>query len=222
MDGNGIESSCLSPDDHDHIRDPILHFLGCLEFCDRNAYFDTMTQDMQSKLVKHLRRINFLRHALSRDESSEQLIFNLHGSLTAWRCSASYQSGMMRVKAWRERHHLPIGWAQCPQELDEAVCRADYDLDRDTKAFHIKYEKCSSRDDCKDRKFGGRLSYNEISLNRILDEDDTYDPLKSSYHRTTEGCRDTNTNTINYFHIPANNMIVSLWSKPMRDNASTS
>lgn len=168
------------------------------------------------QLVNRLRRISFLRNALSRDESSSRLVSNLHGSMAAWRSSASYQSGILRVKAWRQRHHLPIDWAQYPQELDEAVYGAEYDPDRDTNACHIKSEKHTLREDGKDRNFGGRLSYNEISLDRILDEDEMYSPLKFSHHRTTEGWRDTNNDTINYFHLPANNMIVSPCSKPMR------
>ncbi|CAJ2503413.1 Uu.00g108070.m01.CDS01 [Anthostomella pinea] len=120
MDDDDPRPSCLSDAPHDeNITDHIRHFLGCIEIWDRQSFLEgpnhadpeTSSERLQwkSDCMDHLRRIDFLRSALSCDPDEQLLGLTLELSGIAWRISTEFVGNIQRTRAWRARQGLRTG-----------------------------------------------------------------------------------------------------------------
>lgn len=207
MGDSEIISSCLSAESHEQPRDPILHYLGCLEFCERDEYLNTLTESAAQERIKaELKRIVNLRGVLKsgQDASVSDLVSNLENSMVSWRQSALYQQeyGIKNVQAWRDRRGLQNGVDQRFEPWEKPM---DYHPDRDTKAYFISYnEHGNPIDSLPEYKLGGHFPDHKLSVSELLNEGPS-NPLHQAFQDPK--------NKIGYFHLPANNMSVSQYSR---------
>ena len=75
-------------DDHETIRDPLAHYLGCLKISERAAFLSKLEREKGpgegEKIKKELRRLQFILDALSRDELDRDLVERVKESGKAW------------------------------------------------------------------------------------------------------------------------------------------
>lgn len=150
MNDHNLNPSCLSAEEHDDPQNPVLHYLGCLEFCKRENYYNTLPPNYRDQIENLLRRTECLRVKASGDDGLQDLVTNLSKSFQRWRsCKQSYLKGIKEVKAWSgrgelyEEHQLK----QRPAHIDridiaEAANSQNepYDPDKDTSAYLIQYK----------------------------------------------------------------------------------
>ncbi|KUI59980.1 hypothetical protein VP1G_07196 [Cytospora mali] len=114
MGDRNAKPTCLSADPHkDHVQDPILHYLGCLEFFERADYFDKHPE-YQRQIENELRRIHHLREFVAKDDAESLLVQKLKKSMTAWRGGHLYKDehGIKAVQQWRLSKGLKNGISQ--------------------------------------------------------------------------------------------------------------
>lgn len=191
-----MAASCLST----HAHKPhnfMLHYLGCLEFCQREHYFSSLPQDIQDEIEAELRRIYYLRDTLGRDHTTSGLVRNVETSLNKWRKSPLYTSttGLTGIQAWRSGKGRKNGFVQRevsapPSELGK------YDPDRDAKAYVVKYRSGRPVLDLHDKRFTGCFPDHKTSVSHLLDAMDDY----------SISCNEKS--DINWIHLPVNNMKV--------------
>ncbi|ORY67493.1 uncharacterized protein BCR38DRAFT_483108 [Pseudomassariella vexata] len=121
--------TCLSSEPHeDAINDHLVHFMGCLELCDREDFFKETNSIWeaeiahQQKLGKSVeeakslvdakratwfdncdseqRRISVLRDLLLKDQEEAHLITDIIQSGKKWRIGDKYTEGIAKVKDW--------------------------------------------------------------------------------------------------------------------------
>ena len=210
MGDHDSKPACLSAENHS-ASDHVTHYLGCLEFHEREAHLSRMVKPQKRKQIEsELRRIGYLRHTLRKDPVESQLVTNLERSMGQWRCGDLYtgDDGINAVRAWRTRKDLPNGVAQRQVVLAELKRLEDYDPDCDFNAYLTRFEDSKPVVDLKDDRFNGHFPNHKISAHRLLDYEEELNPLT----RTENPISATRANperVINYFHLPANNMIVS-------------
>lgn len=203
---------CLSAEDHEP-RDPMLHYLGCLEFSKRNVYFPQLSPAQQKQVDSELRRIEYLRRVLRKDTVESCLVTNLEGSMDRWRRSRLYTSedGIKAVRTWRSRKGLannrsqnnPVQTGQSQDHVE------DYDPDVDTNAYLTRFENSKPVEDLNDDRFDGHFPNHKISVAHLLDDKKPSPLTRAPPILSTEANPER---VISYFHLPANNMIVSLLS----------
>ncbi|KUI66265.1 hypothetical protein VM1G_02448 [Cytospora mali] len=103
MGDRDAKSTCLSADSHDdHVQDPVLHYLGCLEFCERADYLDGHPE-YRKQIEDELRRIHHLRKFVAKDCAESRLVEKVKESMNAWRGGSLYNDeyGIKAVQEWR-------------------------------------------------------------------------------------------------------------------------
>ncbi|KAI1851240.1 hypothetical protein JX266_003315 [Neoarthrinium moseri] len=156
--------TCLSSESHDSIKDDLLHYLGCLEFSEREHFFNDSnlvwveqakhqlkpnTSDTTAKehakaikdvwkknCDKELSRIIFLRDTLAEDNSERHLVEKVNESATAWRKSRVFRENIDRVRQWR---HEQGKKNQVVQQYPETRDRG-YVLQKDVSVPIIQFE----------------------------------------------------------------------------------
>jgi hypothetical protein len=208
----GNPAACL--DDLEHtISDPVTHCLGCLEFCDRQAYYDTLRPAEKDQIRWLLRRARYLRVELDRlgpDREEKRLVRHFRGSLRTWLDPSKTREERFRhVIEWRRGHGRPNGDVKFdPIEHEQQTYEKEYDPDFDLNAYVIEYRNSEPVNSDKDRPeaerdFKGEFPNHKLSLTWLLN--DPRDPSKNLLSRNN--VQDSG-KTIRYFHFPANNMIV--------------
>lgn len=197
-------ATCLSAERHDRNgADEMLHYFGCLEFCEREEYFDWLDEEQQKKVDSELRRIKYLRHALQHDKEDTLLLTNLNQSIKKWRGCELFncQEGIRAVQAWRSsKGRLSSKQQRDPPDISHLRSPA-YDPDRDLDAYLIRYWQGEELTELKDARFNSSFPNHKMAVSRLLNEKDSSNPLS----------RDSQPeHSINYFHFPANNMHLSL------------
>lgn len=210
MGDHDITPTCLSAEEHgeDGVSDKILHYLGCLEFSEREQYFHELDKEDQTQIESDLRRIKYLRNVLGRDSEDSKLISNLEDSLRIWRKCEIYQGkhGIDAVREWRsakdrankERQRDPHDSPSTSPT--SSTNHPKYDPDRDLNAYLIRYVKSEGVTDLESDKFNGHFPNHKIAVSVLLDKETQQNPLAKELHPDQ---------SINYFHLPANNMQVS-------------
>lgn len=204
MGDHDITPTCLSAEEHgnNEARDVILHYLGCLEFCEREAYFNWLEGEHQKQLESELRRIEYLRHVLKHDKEESLLLVNLDRSMKSWRQCDLYtcSEGIEAVRTWR----LAKGRRNFENQRDPRtshLASSEYDPDRDLNAYLIRYVKSQAEEELKDPRFNGHFPNHKIAVSQLLNREEPSNPLAKGSQPEE---------SINYFHFPANNMQVSL------------
>lgn len=212
MGDHDMSPTCLSAEDHtDAVRDHLLHYLGCEEFCDREAYLesDKVDNNQRTLIKKELRRIQYLRKTLKADDTECHFITNLENSMKEWRKTPEYEEGRRQVQDWRKSHKMLnevdqnyIGRQVMPNEQEK------YNPDVDMNAYFIMYRNSEGVEPLDDDRFNGHFPNHKMSVSQLLENHGDSNPLaKSSGPATSDGNEPDG--AIKYFHLPANNMLVS-------------
>lgn len=204
MGDHDITPTCLSAEKHgnNEARDVILHYLGCLEFCEREDYFKSLDGEHQKQIESELRRIEYLRHVLEHDKEESTLLLNLGRSMNVWRNCELYtcSDGIKAVRTWRLGKGRPNSKNQRNPRTSHFP-NSEYDPDRDLNAYLIRYVKSEAEKELKDPRFNGHFPNHKIAVSHLLDAEEPSNPLSKGSQPEE---------SINYFHFPANNMQVSI------------
>jgi hypothetical protein len=224
-------TNCLSVEDHDHdITDPLAHFLGCIEIGERNDFFSDKNriwkdeleyqqslgneQDGASELVKNLKerwknnidselkRIALLRKTLAEEENDGPLVSAVDKSREEWRQSHEYQRNIRKVREWRQEHQMSVSNLEPEDNEAEANELEGYELEKDISVPVIQFDK---EKEYSEDGFKGKFPNQKTTVHKLLYEVASK-PEDELLHRN----RDFNNGRIKYFHIPSNNMIVSV------------
>ncbi|KAI1130978.1 hypothetical protein F5Y10DRAFT_288380 [Nemania abortiva] len=89
--------SCLRVDEHhENVRNPLVHYLGCLKVAERKEFLsklelksgceenDRIREDCKKSIEKGLRRLQFLRDTLSKDEFDRNLVESVKTAGREW------------------------------------------------------------------------------------------------------------------------------------------
>lgn len=196
--------TCVSSGEHgENVQDHIRHYLGCLEFCDRQEYYDGLRKELRDSIDKELSRVAYVRKVLEKDSDESRLHQCLKRSMENWRKSNLYENkdGLVAVQEWRTskgrtNHVEPI--EKDPGDRDPRK----YEVDSDIKAHLIRFESSKPAENLEANSgFEGTFPNHKISVSALLNDsnDQRPSPLKKTEKKYV----------INYFHLPANNMIVS-------------
>lgn len=199
MEDHDIIPSCLSAERHKP-RDFLLHYLGCEQFFQREDYLASLNDEQQRLIESKLERIQILRHALISDpDDGRPLVQQLSHSLKKWRNSKEFQEGINRVQELRTLHFAQNGVTQ--REVDMPPRAGEYNPDVDTNAYLIRFKNGRPVHDITDPRFHEQFPTYRISVNDLIHGRADESPLLAPQK------------TLNYFHFPANNMLVSGRSK---------
>jgi hypothetical protein len=197
----------------------MLHYLGCLEFWERETYRSSkhVSDTERQAIDTELRRISYMRDTLEKDDDEKLLVKNMTESMTRWRESAPYtdERGIEAVQRWRiirPDGPLPIGITQRLVGLLPLQSSSDeYSPEYDINAHLISFENSKPRDidtetTHRDKRFRGKFPNHKINITDLLEEKQEQgrpNPLSEARNSPEEE------KIISYFHLPANNMIVS-------------
>lgn len=195
MEDHDIIPSCLSAERHKP-RDFQLHYLGCEQFFQREDYLASLNAEQQRQIEAKLQRIQILRVALENDPGDGRpLVQQLTYSLNKWRNCKEFQEGINRVRELRTMHFAQNGVIQ--REVDIPTRANEYDPDVDTNAYLIRLKNGRPVHEIPDSRFHVQFPVHRISVSDLIHESGEDSPLLPP------------PNTVNYFHFPANNMLVS-------------
>lgn len=242
--------TCLSPDPHeDNIKDPILHFLGCVEISSRNEFLKNpsnvqpheeiaaeTTADQPKGNQQHrdinkqrdaawredclseLRRIAFLRSKLQEDEEEKHLVQKIEESRKAWKKSDVYKEGMQDIRKWR---NSPKSLNEEDSEPKVSISKDNYDPARDVNTPFMLFKKQKNvsstyepDNETKDptNAIWGKFPNQKTNVQRLLfDKEKNKDGRDDNERKNLLGGIDDD-EKIRYFHIPSNNMLVSLYA----------
>ncbi|KAI1373718.1 hypothetical protein F4677DRAFT_186798 [Hypoxylon crocopeplum] len=217
--------TCLSAEDHGHnIKDPLQHYLGCLEINDRPGFFEDSNPlwkdiiDEHTKLgskreeveetvakkknewktncLSELRRIGFLRKTLRGDIYDKHLVERIEESSTAWRESEEYRN-IVEVTKWRsEKRRKP--YVNVTERL--SIIHDDkYEPEKDVSVPLIQFENGKGVNE-DDPRVWNTFPNQKTTVSKLIDDED---PDNNLLYRH----RHDSSDRIRYFHIHANNMI---------------
>lgn len=195
MEDHDIIPTCLSAERH-RPRDFLLHYLGCEQFFQREEYLRSLSPEQAKQVDTRLQRIQYLRSVLENDlGEGRQLVQNLTNSFASWRMTKDFQEGISRVRELRKMHFADNGSYQ--KEVTTVGRYQEYNPDLDTNAYLIRFKDGRLVRDVADDRYHEQFPCYRISMHDLVygsEEDSAFIPPKG---------------TINYFHFPANNMLVS-------------
>ncbi|KAG6363933.1 hypothetical protein INS49_009036 [Diaporthe citri] len=224
--------TCLSPDPHeDNIKDPILHFLGCVEISTRNEFLkapsnvqsheETAPEGTAPETTAHQPEGNQENRDI-KDEDEKHLVQKIEDSRKAWEESDVYKDGIkeirnQKIKKWRSS---PEGSNEEDSEPEVSISKDNYyDPGRDVNTPFMLFKKQKEAssiyepdNETKDPKSSiwGTFPNQKTNVQRLL-----FDKEKKNL---LGGRNDSE--KIRYFHIPSNNMLMrhealllTLWHK---------
>lgn len=200
MDDHDIVPTCLSAERHKP-QDFILHYLGCEQYFQREEYLTSLSPDQIKQVEAKLRRIGYIRAALANDVGEgRRLIQCLATSMRRWRSTKDFEEGIHRVRELRTMHFALNGNTQ--REVKATANRrhqADYNPDIDTNAYFMRFKDGKLVRIIDDPRFHEQYPCHRISVDDLINNDGELEdnPLIAP------------DDTINYIHLPANNMAVS-------------
>ncbi|KAI0433174.1 hypothetical protein F5Y09DRAFT_352192 [Xylaria sp. FL1042] len=206
--------TCLSAEPHENdIRDPLLHYLGCIEIYKREEFLngkteiwqkelmhqaklkkiedakktvENMKKSWQSTIENEMRRILFLRYTLSNDEHDKKLVSEVVESYKVWKESEKFTKNIDKVKEWRNE----LGKDNTVPGPEFIHSNATYAPERDISVPVIHF---------KDHE--GFTTVEEHVRGKFPNQKMTIEGLLKDKMPSLES------NHIRYFHIPSNNMI---------------
>lgn len=230
MDTHSESLSCLSAQPHDtNVKDPVLHYFGCLEAWERDAFLQgtssywlrkveklqglgTCRSEAEAKVeaeretcerrcAEELRRVSRILHTFSHTDKQSYLLTDLAKSRETWRASKEYKLGIGRVREWRTGKFLPNGDALASVEVTKGEL---YNPDSNIKVQVIAFKEgvpCNL-----DSKYvTGTFPNQATSVYELLRRDTPglFNLLKQKRDNLSA------TGPV-WIHIPSNNMLVSL------------
>ncbi|CAM1509028.1 Fc.00g027670.m01.CDS01 [Cosmosporella sp. VM-42] len=216
-------TTCLSADSHDgeFITDKLSHYMGCVEYCEREDYFNQLPDDGKRQIKTEWRRIQLLRQVLQTSDAEKHLVNNVSGSLSAWKTEMRTEK-FQKVQKWStqrkpkrkncQAHDPGAEEAQARrQSRPELLTSAEYNPDKDTNAYVIQYRNGVGITDHSKRPNGskiflGKFPNQKISVDSLL-RDEEINPLgkdrSAENNHEREGSKE---HLVRYFHLPTNNM----------------
>ncbi|KAI1271146.1 hypothetical protein F5Y07DRAFT_405873 [Xylaria sp. FL0933] len=206
--------SCLSAEPHENdIRDPLLHYLGCIEIYKREEFLNGNTNIWQKELThqekllnedakgtvenmknswhdtieKEMRRIIFLRHTLSNDEHDKELVYDVEESYQGWKDSKKFKDNIDKVKRWREE----LGKANSVKGREFHHSKEAYTPEKDISVpvIHLSDHKGSGFNE-KETHIRGKFPNQKTTIEELLGRK----------------MPELEANSVRYYHIPSNNM----------------
>ncbi|KAI1756205.1 hypothetical protein F4782DRAFT_550101 [Xylaria castorea] len=214
-------ASCLSAEPHEEsITNPLIHFLGCIEICERDSFLkrgvsirkdelvhqptphcektNEVVEDMKSRwrsnVESEMRRIALLRRTLSKDSHDKRLVEEVENSGSLWRDSTEYTENIDKVRQWRGDGRISITGP------DFACAKEDYIPEEDTSVPIIQFKDCREFSKTRDNRLSGKFPNQKTTITMLLDE---AKPMENLLYKDN----DFDCDRIKYFHIPSNNMI---------------
>lgn len=208
MEDHDIIPSCLSADPHKP-RDFLLHYMGCEQFYQREEYLESLTADQTRQVEAKLRRIQYLRDAIAADpDKGAGLVQHLTASLRAWRATKDYQDGIVRIRRQRVQYFAVNGTTQKDVVTRAAHHPGEYNPDMDTNAYLIRFKNGRPAHGMQDGRFHEQYPSLRISIQDLV------------YGKEDLSMLYPPGNTINYFHFPANNLLVSVMTPRHSQNGT--
>ncbi|KAM7215016.1 hypothetical protein V8F06_009618 [Rhypophila decipiens] len=178
-------------------RDLLTHYTQCLEFHQRVVFFRHLSPEQQKRIDSHLRRIQVLRKAVEYDEKDGKigklLVDNMTFSMEEWKKSGLFAMNIERVRVWRSDRGQSNGESEPRVFQKEVTPQWVYDVERDSKCSIVSFPKSGHGEEY------GVACITEISVDEALKKG-------RNNHLTQARAQGIPNETINYFHIPANNM----------------
>lgn len=196
MEDHDIIPTCLSADRHKP-QDFLLHYLGCEQYFQREDYLMSLSDEQTKQVEAKLRRVQYLRSALSIDTEGCRMVQSLTASFRRWRATIVFQEGINRVRELRTMYFALNGNAQREAQAPTRQLEAEYDPDVDTNAYVIRFKDGNPVRDIDDPRSHEQFPCHAIPVCDLIDGGKTDCPLRPPK------------DTINYIHFPANNMFVS-------------
>ena len=137
----GCENRELSNEtiDKDRITNSVVHYFGCVDFCEREAYFNTLDHNQKERIRDELRRVQRLKRFVEasttrqgttnipgtttpKKQDGKALVQNVRESLSAWRhyrddrCQ-QFREGIAQYRRGRHGWHADAG---CNNNFDPA------------------------------------------------------------------------------------------------------
>ncbi|KAK3386840.1 hypothetical protein B0H63DRAFT_411967 [Podospora didyma] len=217
MGDHDVTPTCVTSEKHE-LRDHVMHYIGCLEFCERPDFYESADEATRKHINSELRRIKFLRETLQQDDEEKDLLYDTSRSFRRWRASPTYVDNIKQVQDWRKSlGRLNFVKERDVQEKDAQGKAAqgkdlfpqtanDYDPDMDINAYAIRYQNWKPVSIKQDDRYNGVFPNQKINVQQLLTKSATgkENPL------TEAGKVTAGEGTFNYFHLPANNM---MWVK---------
>jgi hypothetical protein len=175
------QPTCLSPIEREsNIRNPTLHFFGCLRESDRHSYFHSLPREFQTRIESELYRIENCRSLFGSQDETKHLIRRLRMNLNLWLRRAIEEHPVKSSK-----------FGQNATSTDEKSFLATLDINS-----NVVYFKDSEPYTDRGGLFQGEFPNQIIPVNNILLPDSRSNPL----------LWECEPDMIRYFQIPANNM----------------
>jgi hypothetical protein len=235
--------SCLSAEPHnDNIKESLLHFLGCVNVSERyrllnddshpvwqyeinhhvkenktpeeeaRALANQKREKWKNACLSELRRIKFLRQKLKDDEDEKKLVIDVEKSRKEWETSTEYREGIALVRKWKNRHDDP----ETSENKDDMLGNEPqsviekYTPERDVNVPIIQFNDGKAQDfkvlkDIDGKKVWGSFPDQKTTVEHLLD---------GSIKENNILYREKTDKTIKYFHLPSNNMTVSMIYSP--------
>lgn len=220
-----MDPMCLSAEHHDNPRNPVLHYLGCLEFCERETYFKNLLENEKGQIEASLRRTEYLRLKVLEHNDVKVLVTHLQESFKNWRGSSEYKKGIAEVETWSggkqtQQRDANINTTpsspnspNSPTSPTAAVSghqHESYNPDHDTNAYLIQYRNSMPVNDLQHLGLSSRYEFpnHKIPVSRLLDQDMDVNPLWKINSLSEGDDSKKPDKMINYFHLPSNNMDV--------------
>ncbi|KAK0383951.1 hypothetical protein NLU13_8041 [Sarocladium strictum] len=201
--------TCLDAEEHsgEEITDVIGHYLGCIEFGERQSFYESLSAEVQRRVRTELRRIQYLRHVLEESEeaSDKALIAQVNHSMKEWR--SRHADRILRASRWRRSKGRTHGDTNLhdPNEGRRSDTNKEYDPTKDLNAYIIQFDGNGgiTESDIHERGlpvFRGKYPNQKVTVDWLLRGQDNY--LDKERFTGEDG----KPSRIRYFHFPANNM----------------
>lgn len=199
MEDHDFIPTCLSAKSHQP-RDEnfLLHYLGCEEYFEREKYLMSLSIDHIKQVEAKLCCIQYLREALTKDlGEGRHSVQALATSLREWRSTEEYQEGIQLVRELRLVHFNLNGYTQKDVKTPDQRHQAEYDPNVEVHAYFMRFKDGKVVQDIQDPRFHEQYPCYRVSIDDLINQDEEITPLVPPE------------DTINYIHLPGNNMSVS-------------
>jgi hypothetical protein len=186
-------STCLSDKPHDlRVSDVTIHFNGCLRVSKRRKFFESLPLESQSRIIRDNERIAELRHRLETSEFDSAAASRLRAfklAMANW-CVTTGRPHAAHVSA---PGHDSMPDSRRPSGLP-SYTSSSHDVNEHIKAPVVYFKNGIPTDA---PGLPNHFPTQHVTMADLLSQDATRNPI----------LQPSSSDTIRYFHLPANNMI---------------